>query len=263
MKSKLLPFLAVSGLLTASSQAVVIIQESFGGLVGDPLNGTFADVFASGITSAGGSSTWGASTSFKANGSLENTGNATDGSASLTLGSYINNAKGTANGKFTLTATIAAPTGSDNDNGTWVSVGFFNAAIASGEMFVENSKGIATSLTRRVDSSDYFPVPGTGNSINAITGTGTRTYTTVLDFTLGGGYNGTSNFGTVTFFSDNGPVGGNSFTYTSTQDFTGIGFTFNDSPNSALSNFKLEQVPEPSAVLLGAIGALALLRRRK
>ncbi len=265
MRPTLLPIVATVGLFTGASHAVVLIQDDFTGLAANTLSGTSPGTYAAGLTAAGGSSTWSANTSFRANGAIVAAGsvdNGMDGAASLTLGTYITSARNTASGRFTMTATIAGPTGGNADNSTWVSVGFFNNPIAVGGSFFAGT-GQATSLTRRVDSSDYFAGPATNNSLNVINGTGTRTFTTVLDLTPAGGYNGTNNYGTVTFFSDNGPAAGNSFTYTTQQNFTGIGFTFNNEPNSALSNFTLEQVPEPSAAMLGALGVLSLLRRRK
>ena len=100
-------------LATAPAHAAVIVAEDFGGS-GGALTGTTANTFASGITAAGGSSTWVADPGFLDDGSVSVSRRA----AYLNLGSYINDAKGTANGKFDLTMTISETTGA------WISLGF-------------------------------------------------------------------------------------------------------------------------------------------
>ena len=72
------------------------------------------------------------------------------GTAYLNLGTYINNAKGTAAGKFELAATLAPTTGS------WVALGFFNSATPStGTNFTGNG-GMATILYRPTGEVDGF-----------------------------------------------------------------------------------------------------------
>lgn len=69
--------------LNPATAASTIVSESFGGLGTDPLNGTTADTFSSAITTAGGSSTWSATTpGWQADGAVG--GN--NGSAFLNLG---------------------------------------------------------------------------------------------------------------------------------------------------------------------------------
>ena len=264
--------LLASGVLTSASHAAVIIADTFSGSVNDELDGQSATTFAQGVTSAGGSAVWGFDSNdtglFRANGEVVYTGASTDldRSIRLSLGSYIEDAKGTANGKFTLTATVAAPTGSDNDSSTWATVGFFSGNVDAQAMFVGNN-GLATSITRRVDSGndDFFPGPGTAGAIDVgnNVSVGTQTFTTVLDFTPAGGYDEmNNNFGTVSFSSTSSPTP-TTFTYTTDQTFASVGFSLNDSALTTFSNFSLSQIPEPSGLLLTALGSLALLRRKR
>jgi hypothetical protein len=92
---------------------------------------------------------------------------------------------------------------------------------------------------------------GTSNT-NPVDGpdgnTGPRTVTITLDLTPGGGYNGTNNFGTVTW-SDSvlGTIG--SFTYTSARDFGSILISGANPFTGAISNLALEQVLPAVAAL--------------
>ena len=272
--------LGLTFLSAASASATVIISESFGGLSSANLNTTTADTFAAGITTAGGSSTWVAKTTdFRADGSVIGTGDATNrsGSAYLNLGTYINGAKNTANGKFVLTATISSVTG-----GSWLALGFAtqtapnvlrnftNAALGTG-----NTQGYANMAYRPNGDIDQWMGLGSLNQVASddTSFTGSRTMTITLDFTPLGGYNETTNFGTASFganvgvgdtyeefgssvFTADAPIGSLLLSWagnTAAGNVTGGGY-------SALT---LTQIPEPAAALLGGIGLLSLLRRRR
>jgi hypothetical protein len=219
-------------------------------------------------------------TDFRADGSVVGTGSAAQrgGSAYLNLGTYINDAKGTANGKFVLTATISSVTG-----GSWLALGFatqtapntlrnFTNASSGG---TASTQGYANMVYRVSGDIDQFRGLGNLNPVAAddVTFSSARTLTITLDFTPLGGYNGTSNFGTATFGANTG-VGD---TY---EEFGSSVFSANASIGSLLlswagsstdgnvtgggfSNLTLSQIPEPSAALLGSLGLLALLRRRR
>lgn len=261
--------LTAAVLACASAHGEIIIAENFGGLGTDTLNDTTADTFAAGITAAGGSNVWVADAGFKADGSTVYSGSGTDSSAKLNLGSYINDTKGMANGVFTLMATLGAVSGGTNDSGTWISVGYFRLDIPTDVMFASGTAGdpgVATALTRRVDSStDFFPGPGSNNPLSVgVDTTGTRTYTIKLDLTAAN-YDGAASFGKVTFFSDNGNAGGYAYTFTEDHNFQYVGFSQNDSANSVVSAFSIDQIPEPgsAALLVGGVGMLVLRRRRE
>jgi len=203
-------------------EASIVIENKAPALIAEPfigpatsLNGKPADVFSPAITSAGGSTAWMASSAFLQNGTVSG-GNL---SASLNLGNYLNNTKGTPNGKFALSMTLSEITG------TWISLGF----AAENTPNIQNNftnTGVATFIYRGQNSSPAGELDMFGYlSQNAVDGpdgsTGTRTLTVTLDLTPGGGYNGSNNFGTA-IWSDSvlGIIG--SFTYTVNRNFGSI-----------------------------------------
>ena len=116
--------------------------------------------------------------------------------AYLNLGSYINDAKGTANGKFDLTMTISETTGS------WISLGFstLNTPATTFDFTGAEVLGLGTIIYRANGELDMFIGPRTTGSPDGPDGnTGPRTLTVRLDLTPAGGYDGVSNFGTVTW----------------------------------------------------------------
>jgi len=255
--------------------ATVIVSESFGA---GALNGQTADTYNPAITSAGGGSTWVAASTFAANGVVT----ATDGNsgAYLNLGSYINSAKGMANGKFELTMTISTTTGS------WISLGFTTQNAPNiGKNFTnigagaDPTNGVATILRRsttatpanEIDAFHLTPTTSTQTQLDGPDGlTGNRTLTIALDFTTLGGYNGTTNFGTARFFDigNNPTTPFQTYTYTEDRSFGAIFISEADTTSGlesggTISNLSLTQIPEPRAVLLGCLGLLALLRRRR
>jgi hypothetical protein len=265
-------FLLCSLLLTGlSTQAGIIVSESFGGSGADNLNYTTADTFDAAITTAGGSSTWLAATGtnnyFRANGDISPSGN--NVSAYLLLGSYIDDLAGTAGGKFELSADLGLPT-----NGSWVSLGFFqdvDGTYENGNFTATPPEGVATILYRNTGEVDGFGggagATTTSGNVQGSTGlTGVQTFTVVLDLTPGGGYNGTDNFGKVTYYEGDTDTGSNigSFTYTAANTYAGVGFSTATS-DGTIDNFTLTVIPEPSSLILvgiGLVGAL-FLRRRK
>ena len=202
------------------TSAVPIVLENFSAS-SSTLGDSSADVFDAAIVTAGGSGTWNASTVFLQNGTLLG-GN---GSASLNLGNFINNAKGTASGKFALTMTMS------ETSGGWVSMGFaLGNTPSTAENFV-SFNGVGTIIYRGQEgitspnTNGELDMFGGINNTNAVDGldlqTGFRTLTATLDFTPTGGYNGTTNFGTVSW-SDSvlGQLG--SYTYTVARNFNSL-----------------------------------------
>lgn len=264
MKPFLISCLLASQISPAFS--AVLISESFGGSGGSSLNGTSADTFSSAITTAGGSANWIASDDFKESGAVVTSGTTSARTASLTIGGYINSARGTADGMFVLTATVASVTG--GGDGAWGSVGFFGGpAMSTTSNFGSPSTngGYGTALLRKIDSnaSDYYGGMGAVNLIQAGDfGNATSTFTITMDFTPGGGYNGTTNFGKATF-SRAGVATVYTHTFTTEVLISALGFSTNASGNTVFSNMTLTQVPEPSSIILFGAGLGMAFRRRR
>jgi hypothetical protein len=229
------------------------------------LNGTSADTFASAITTAGGSATWVAAANFLDKGVVNL---ATRQAAYLTLGSYLNDAKGTATGKFDLAMTIAPTVGA------WISLGFAAENTPSTTKDFTNTgsgtavtTGLATIIYRATGAPGELDMwGGPRTSAGAVDGpdgnTGNRTLTVTLDLTPAGGYDGTSNFGTVTW-SDAGLGVLGSYTYPSAQNFGSILITETQNSSGAISALTLNQIPESSVASLGLAGGLGLISRRR
>lgn len=190
--------------------------ENFNSAV-TPLNGTAADTFAAAITTAGGSSTWAASGAILENGAAST---ADSGLAYLNLGSFINDTKGTPAGKFELTMTIAETAGA------WISLGFASSNTPSISQNFTTIGGRGTIIYRgqaSVSGPGELDMFGGPNNTNPVDGpdanTGFRTLTVALDLTPAGGYTGTNNFGTVTWFDSLSGTPLGSFTYPTSQDF--------------------------------------------
>jgi hypothetical protein len=227
-----------------TSARVPILVENFGSS-GDPLNGTSADTIAAAITTAGGSATWTADDDFLQNGAVNGIGQS---AAYLNLGSYINAAKGTAAGKFELTMTISETTGN------WLSLGFAsentpNTAknFTNTGTGTETTIGVAT-LLYRASTNQLAGFRGPQASAapnqtgNVSTTGGSRTITITLDLTPLGGYNETTNFGTVTFSDSFLGVLGSSYTFTAAQNFGSILISQATSSKGTINALALYQI---------------------
>jgi hypothetical protein len=249
---------------SANAQMNTIVAENFGG-TGAALNGKTADTFAAAVTAAGGSSIWGAGAAFLDNGtvSVDTFQNA----AYLNLGSYINNAKGTASGMFDLTMTISPTVGA------WISLGFATNTTPNtaknftdtGTGAVGSTVGIATIIYRAVSAPgelDMFGGLGNQNAVDGPDGNlGNRTVTVTLDLTPAV-YNGSTTFGKVTW-SDSalGTLG--TFNYTVDRNFGSILISEANSSGGTISGLTLSQIPEPSTIALLGLGGLGLILRRR
>ena len=267
MKTKriILSALAISSVSATLTQAsVIIIQENFAGAASSDLAGT---------TPTTGTGTWIGDAGFKADGSMSLGGNR---SASLDLGSVINDAKGTADGLFQLTTTLAAPT-----SGAWYSIGFGQEAAPSTSAHFLGQNSIGSLILRSTGEIDMWAGNGftpngltaIGNS-NAIDGpdlTSGETRTFIIEVDLRN-WDGVTDFGTVSY-SDSvvGAIG--SFAYTEASatsqgdpDWNSITLS---GPNTAAGNYssltltQITAVPEPGSVALLSLGALGILRRRR
>jgi Bacterial Ig-like domain len=235
--------------------AVPIIVENFSA-ASTQLNTTSADIFATEISSAGGVSTWGAGTTYLGNGVV--TG-AINNAAFLNLGSYINNSKGTAAGKFDLSMTIAETSGS------WVSLGFVTGVPSVLTQNFTAMGGLATIIYRSQsgvlapNTNGELDMFGGPNNANGVDGpdanTGIHTLTVTLDLTPTGGYDGVSNFGTVSW-SDSvlGQLG--SYIYTINRSFDSILIT-QGVTTTTINALTLHQT-KPSNTFASWIGGFSL-----
>jgi hypothetical protein len=241
-------------MFSTGASGALIVAENFGGSTGGDLNSTTADTFASAITSAGGSSTWAAATGFKDDGSTVAT---MFESAYLSMGTYINDAKGSASGLFTLSATLTRST-----VGSWGAIGFVDNPITNGD-FTGSGRGLGTLIYRTTGELDGFGGPGSSGSVDGPDSqSGPQLLTVLLDLT---GHDNSGDFGSVSFYQgtvDSGLLLG-THVYTADQSFEAIGLS-QASYDGTYSGLQLEQVPEPSsAALLGLGGFALILRRRK
>lgn len=223
---------------SAAAQSV-IVQEDFNG-TGDPLDGSTAELFDNAVTTAGGSNIWVSSDTYSDDGSV-NVGSGTNSSAHLSLGSYINDTKGTSTGIFDLTMTIGAVTGIGN---IWLSVGFSElSAPATNNHFI-NLDATGTIILRGSGELDTWGGPGSNNAIDGPDGNaGARTVTVTLDLST---HDGVDDFGSVTW-SDSllGEI--NSHDYTEDVDFSSIFLSEANGTLSTISNLTLTQVADPNA----------------
>lgn len=246
------------GVATSGTADTVIVQETFGG-TGVALNGTSAEIFDADITTAGGSGTWAASTTFLDNGLVN--GVAGNSSAYLNLGSYINDTKGTSEGIFELTMTVGDVTGTSN---AWFSLGFSATTSPSTSNHfldaVNFSTGTVILRERSSGELDFWAGTGNANASQGPTGaSGARTLTVTVDLST---HNGITDFGSVTW-SDSvlGVVGSHS--YGADTDFTSILLSEPGTTTATLSNLTLTQVPEPGSLALLGLGGLMIARRRR
>ncbi len=248
---------AASAILLAtslsSSAATTIFADNFDAVdatVGTALNGR---------TTTTGGGTWLANSIATVSGDGYATATITQGSAQLAYDFEVNKT-------YTLSLDVVSQPGT---SGAWVHLGFSQTAItapgsgAANDRFT-NIGSVAWMYNLNSDLVTGFEGPSTGGQFftNATVPNGSHTLSTVLD-TTGDGSSFTANF-----LSNGTSISGGAqlvdavtvaaLNYAHWGIYggaTGVG--------SQVDNFKLEVIPEPSAALLGGIGALALLRRRR
>ena len=229
-------FAAISAISTAS--AATIYSDSLFGA--GPLNSSTVDssaAFAGGTSGA----TWTAAASIN----QTTTGAALPDNTMAFLPITI-----TAGNIYTLQATMT------NIGAGWGALGFSNSSATDGAWHTTNIK-YAWGLLRPegdLGNNQFFAGGGTTNGVPwASVAPGTQTMTITLD---------TTNAFWSTYASING-ANSDTFTYTTNPvDITHVGFGVQFA-TSEVSNFSLTAVPEPSVALLGGLGLMALLRRRR
>jgi len=231
---------------SASASLVVVYQENFGTTTNN-LNGRTPTTVSGdfGTTDA----VWIASTFFKEDGSVAS--GSTDPKDRSAFLPFVPETGWV----YTLELDLAV-------SGNWLSLGFSNAAdVAFGPNDNnDEAPGTAWMLVRGNGDGAAFGGPGTGDGIHSgslgVTTTETQRYTIVLDMMNGPGSTN------VEFF-----VNGLSWASAEDKDFSGINYVQlgrRTNTTGQYGNLTLSAIPEPSVpLLLGALGALMLLRRRR
>ncbi len=246
MKTKLLLALALAA-VTPMNAATVLYSDDFSGSVDNNLHGTTPATTI-------GTNTWIAHENWKADGSIAG------GSSSVNNDHNAFLAFTPASGLiYTLTATLDKPVGLTN--GMWAGIGFTNdtlgtAAGNNGESFFAGTNAAGPWMLYRANNNQIaaFGGPETANGSGNLSGyTGTQTMTIVLD-TTGAQWK-------AEWF-----VGGNSIwthTYNTNPAISYVGLGRENNTAADFSSFSLTAIPEPSSTLIGGLGLLALLRRRR
>ena len=238
---------------SVNASVIEIVNEDF---VGAGLNGSTA-IVDSAVIAAGGTATWDANANFLADGSFASQGGENT-SAHLTLGEYINNTKGTADGLFTLTATI------QRTGGQWFSVGFSSLDDPDiNNHFLNANNNTGTIIQRNNNAFDVFTLGNT--SLTDIPGfPGARTVSIELDLR---DHNGIDDFGTARYFDSQQATALATFNYASDTDFQSIIISGPANAAGTISNLTLTQavaaIPEPSSLTVLGLGSLLVMRRRR
>lgn len=241
--TKLIKTLGAAIFMAATStNAAVIFQDDFSGLGTTDLNGATLTV------NNQDSQTWMANGQFKANGTVSGSN---QGAAYLDF-------TPTAGNIYTLSATLTAPATTNNN---WIALGFVQDTSALNIRHSDAGNGIAWVLHRNSTGNDveFFAGPGTGSGqYTQATTAQSNAYVITLDATDSDNVLMSLNVAGGALEVD----GFNAGTLAS-LGINGVGFSHDSGGVSSFDNFELSVVPEPSTAMLGAIGALALLRRRR
>jgi hypothetical protein len=241
-------FLATTlALLTIPAQAVTVLySDDFSGDGTANLNSTTPDTTI-------GTNTWSANTNIKDDGSVAALTTNSDRAAGLAFTPTVGNV-------YTLSATLAAPTGGRTASSPWFAFGFTDA-LNTGSI---PDATFTSWMLWRTDNAgttsgdiNLFLGLGTGNGFSGnpvATGvTGTQTLSIVLDTT--------TTLWSVEWFQGASSLG--SMDYTANPTISNLFIAGNAGTGFDIDTLSLTVVPEPSTALLGGLGMLALLRRRR
>jgi hypothetical protein len=233
--------------IPAAHATTTIYSHTFAGgsATNDSLNTTTTTV---------GGGTW-VSSDWRANGTTP-TGT---GTASNDDGAYLSFTP-TVGLIYTLSMTATQPTGGDNTG--WLGLGFTQGNTASNTSFASATINGAPWLLWRPSNA------GSGGASQVVTRLGPAATTPTDE----GAFTGTQTLTMVlntqaTLWTAEWFVGATSVRgpepFASNPTINHVGFARENGQGSTITSFSLTSVPEPSSALLGGLGMLALLRRRR
>lgn len=241
--------LAALALAVGTTHGATIYSHGFGGLDTDPLNGVTPD------TTTGGA-TWTASTAWNADGTAASRTSSGGDSAWLAFtpqSGFV----------YTLTAVMGQDVINDGApiNGSWMALGF-SASNTTDTFFgdpndtspwaLHRAPGADGTNENRVVSFSGPGVGGTNETHDAFTGT--ITLSIVLD-TMDTEW-------TATWFEGSNELRTHTYT-TGNPTIDYVGFGRSNRSVGPVESFELTAIPEPASALLGGLGMLCLLRRRR
>lgn len=243
---QLLTTAALIGFTAIPAHAATVYSHTFtgGSATDDSLNTT---------TTTLGGGTW-VSSDWRANGTTPTSGGFSDDGAYLSFTPTIGLI-------YTLSMTATQPTGGDNTG--WLGLGFTQGNTASDTSFASATINAAPWLLWRPSNAVSGGAsqvvtrlgPATTTPTNEGAFTGTQTLTIVL--------NTQALQWTAEWFVGATSVRGPEAFATNPTTITHVGFARENGQGSTITSFSLTSVPEPSSALLGSLGLLALLRRRR
>lgn len=200
-----------------------------------------------------GTNTWSANTNIKNNGSITPVTTSSDAAAALAFTPTTGNI-------YTLSATLAAPTGG-NTSSPWFAFGFTDTFTTGGvpnatytAWMLWRSTADATEANRgdlnlyRLNVTEAFPGNPAAKNV-----TGTQTLSVVLDTT--------TTLWSIEWFQGATSLG--TMDYEVNPTISNVVIARNNGAGFDLDSMSLTVIPEPSTALLGGLGLLALLRRRR
>lgn len=243
MKSAIPLVTSLALLLQASMQAAVVYFDDFSGLATNELRGTTPDT---------GGNTWLGTNNFKADGSV------TTGAGSITL--PFSPAAGFV---YTLSANISFTT----NDASWIGLGFADAsatwtgtpATGNGNRFTGAViAGYSWMITAPTTGQSGFRGSGGTNAATETGFTDVLSSTVILTLTL----DTTATNWQTSYYVNSALLG--TTVAVGSQPIDSVGLSVFSGALGKVSNFQLTSVvPEPSAMLLGGMVLLGLLRRSR
>lgn len=229
-------------LFGGSANAATIYLDDFSGLVSTNLNGTAPDTRP-------GTETWTAtnyvnagSPGWRANGSI-----AAESSGTVLRGAFLPFTPTTGNVyTYSLDMNTTSAT-------SWLAMGFTAGAGLTTDFYGATTVPAPWLLDEGAGNTGTFLGTALAGSVGFAATNAQHSYAIVLDTTAA--------LWTATWFRDSVQI--RTDTYTTNPTINYIGIYKHDDAAGTVDNLSLTVVPEPGAALLGGLGLLALLRRRR